>query len=54
MLAIMPDTLPDFFSLLLGYRKHGLPDRRFTFDLALQVPGWMHSWDVIVKRSPHV
>ena len=51
MLAVMPDTLPDFFSLLLGYRKHGLPDRRFTFDLALQVPGWMHSWDVIVKRS---
>ena len=50
MLAIMPDILPDFFSLLLGFHQHGLPHRQFTFDLALQVPGWMHSWDVIIKR----
>ena len=35
---------------MLGFRNHGLPQRRFTFDFALQCPGWMHSWDVIIKR----
>ena len=51
LLAIMPDILPDFFGLLLGLHIHGLQLRQLTFDFALQCPGWMRSWDVIVKRS---
>ena len=50
LMANMVDCLPELFQLM-GAPAQGLPRRTHTFDLCLQSPGWMHQWDVILKRG---
>ena len=50
LMANMVDCLPELFQLM-GAPAQGIPRRTHTFDLCLQSPGWMHQWDVILKRG---
>ena len=49
VMANMVDCLTELFQLM-GAPAQGLLRRTHTFDLCLQRPGWMHQWDVILKR----
>ena len=50
LLADTMDIVPDFFQTL-GL-KGRLPERtQHTFPRALAIPGWMHSWDTILRRG---
>ena len=51
LIARCVDCLPEFFSIMLGVSTLELPDRSHLFPLALQSPGWMHGWDVILRRG---
>ena len=50
MLANMPDTLGDFWRMMPESGEPP-PPRGFTFPRALEVPGWMHLWDTVLRRS---
>ena len=50
LIANMVDCFPELFQLM-GAPAQGLPRRTHTLDLCLQSPGWMHQWDVILKRG---
>ena len=50
LMANMVDCLHELFQLM-GAPAQALPRRTHTFDLCLQSPGWMHQWDVILKRG---
>lgn len=50
MLATMPDALVDFWEMLPEAGEPP-PAREFTFPRALEVPGWMHLWDTVLRRG---
>ena len=50
LIANMVDCFAELFQLMCAPAQ-GLPRRMHTFDLCLQSPGWMHQWDVILKRG---
>ena len=49
----MPDMLPDFFELMLRIPLQPAEaiHERWLFPLAIQMPGWRHIFDLILRRS---
>ena len=50
LVANFVDIVPDFYRCL-GSPARGLANRPYLFDVASQSPGWMHAWDIVLKRS---
>ena len=51
LIARIPNFLEDFYSLILNINiKHPIP-RQYMFTFAIQLPGWQHGWDIVLKRG---
>ena len=50
LIADSQDILGDFFSSILGIPVPEQP-LRWLFPRALQMPGWKHSWDLVIRRG---
>ena len=53
LLANMPDVVPDFMKLIHPkfLDRVGHVGGDFAFPRALQIPGWLHLWDVVLRRG---
>lgn len=51
LIARMVDMVPAFFEEVFDYPRGSIPARPSMFPLCLQSPGWMHTWDIVLRRG---
>lgn len=51
LLTHLPDALPAFWRRLNPRTGQVFGDRTHTFPRALEVPGWCHLWDTVLRRG---
>lgn len=51
MLANMGDAIGPFWQAIAPQSNIRHQDQQFTFPRALEIPGWMHLWDTVLRRG---
>ena len=50
LIANIQCFLKDFYEVI-GCRQRGIREGPYQFDMCVQSPGWMHGWDIVLRRG---